>query len=103
MIAGMNSLNNSVPTGLSHTLMNVKNVMGGSMIAIGLILSIIGWNRKAPETVTQTVKGAEVVLNNSESQNFNWRAFMGLTFAIIGTGILILPGDKQLEAERYGR
>lgn len=83
--------------------MNVKNVIAASMIGIGLILSIIGWNKKAPETVTQEIKGAEVVLKNSESQHFNWRAFMGIALAIIGTGVLILPGDKQLEAERYGR
>jgi len=83
--------------------MNVKNTLAACMIGVGIVLAIIGWNKKAPETVTQEIKGTEVVLKNSEAQHFNWRAFMGLTLAVIGLGILILPGDKQLEAERYGR
>lgn len=83
--------------------MNVKNIIALCMIGIGLIGSIIGMNRKSPETVTQEIKGTEVVLNNSESQHSNWRGIAGIALIVIGTGILILPGDKQLESERYGR
>jgi magnesium-transporting ATPase (P-type) len=83
--------------------MSVKNSIAASLLFIGLVISIIGWNKKAPETVSQEVKGTEVVLNNSDSQHFNWRAFMGLTLCVVGVGLIILPDPKQLEAERYGR
>lgn len=84
-------------------MMNVKNAVAASLLFIGLVISIIGWTKKAPETETEEIKGTEVVVRNSDSQHFNWRAFMGLTFSVVAIGLFILPGPEKLEAERYGR
>jgi len=77
--------------------------MGASLLFVGLVISIIGWNKKGPETLTQDIQGTEVVIKNSDAQHFNWRAFMGLTFAILGTGLWAFPSQKKFEEWRYGR
>ncbi len=83
--------------------MNVKNAIAASLLFIGLLISIVGWSKKGPEQNDFKYEGQEVVVKNSESQHFNWRAFMGLTFCVVAVGLLILPGPEKIEAERYGR
>ncbi|MEO0898399.1 MAG: hypothetical protein AAFY71_18450 [Bacteroidota bacterium] len=83
--------------------MNVKNAIATGLVVFGLILAITGFNKKAGETVDYDYDGTEQVLRNSESQHFNWRAFLG--FAVSGIGFLLyaFPSQKDIEARRYGQ
>lgn len=83
-------------------MLNVKNAIAATLIFVGLIFSIIGWSKKSGDTIETEIKGQELVVRNSDSQHFNWRAFMGLTLCVVAVGFFILPGPEKLEAERYG-
>jgi len=82
--------------------MSVKNAIATGMLVFGLVLSILGFQKKAPEVVTEEVKETKVELRNSDSLHFNWRALLG--FLTVGTGFLLyaFPSQKDLEARRYG-
>lgn len=82
--------------------MNVKNAIATGLLIFGLILSIIGFNKKSDETTSKEIQGTEQVVRNSESQHFNWRAFLGLAVAGIGVLLYIFPSQEDFEARRYG-
>lgn len=82
--------------------MNVKNAIATGMLIFGLILAIRGFSKKSDEVITEEIQGTEQVVRNSDSQHFNWRAFLG--FSVVGIGILlyIFPSQEDFEARRYG-
>lgn len=82
--------------------MNVKNAIATGMLIFGLVLSIVGFNKKSDDVINEEIQGTELVVRNSDSQHFNWRAFFGLAVAGIGVLLYIFPSQKDFEARRYG-
>lgn len=81
--------------------MSVKNAVGTSLIVIGLLLALVGWNKRGGETVTKDIRDTEVVVRNIDNYNLNWRAFFGLTFAGLGLGLVAFPSNKKIEEGRF--
>ncbi|MCI4668452.1 MAG: hypothetical protein MRZ79_09955 [Bacteroidia bacterium] len=82
--------------------MSVKNAIATGMLIFGLVLAVRGYGKKSDEVITEEIQNTEVVVRNSESQHFNWRAFLG--FAVAGIGVLLyaFPSQDDFEARRYG-
>ena len=78
---------------------DVKNVVGWSLIVAGLILTISGFNIEGTEQVTQTIQGMEVPLKSMDGYQWNWRAFVGLGAFFTGFGLWFFPSSRVIEAE----
>ena len=71
--------------------MKIQQGLATGLLLIGLVLSIIGFSFQNQETRTIKARDQEIVLNNSDAKNFNWRLFMGVNCVALGILILALP------------
>ncbi|TAE47453.1 MAG: hypothetical protein EAZ89_17835 [Bacteroidetes bacterium] len=79
----------------------MKNAIGGSLLAFGLLIMIIGFNKSSGATITNKIDGKEYVYNNTSSYNLNWRAFFGGVCIFFGAGLLIFPSQRVIDAGKY--
>ena len=76
---------------------DVKNVIGWSLIIAGLILTMSGFNIAGEEVVTKTINGMETPLRSMDGYQWNWRAFMGLGAFFTGFGLWFFPSMRVIE------
>ncbi|MEM6764008.1 MAG: hypothetical protein AAF824_02885 [Bacteroidota bacterium] len=79
----------------------MKNFFGTILLVSGLFIMIVGWSRRDSETVTEEVNGTEIVVKNSEAENFNWRSFYGGLIAFFGFVGLVFPSQKVIDGGKF--
>ncbi len=79
----------------------MKNFFGTVLLVSGLIIMIVGYNRRDEPTKVEEVNGTEIVVKNSEAENFNWRSFYGGLIAFFGVAGLAFPSQKVIDGGKF--
>ena len=79
----------------------MKNLFGTVLLFVGLIIMIAGYNRRGDNTKVEEVNGTEIVVKNSEAENFNWRSFYGGLIAFLGVSSLLFPSQQTIDAGKF--
>lgn len=79
----------------------MKNLFGTVLLVVGLIILVAGFNRRGDATIVDNVNGTEIVVKNSEAENFNWRSFYGGLIAFLGVSSLLFPSQQTIDAGKF--
>lgn len=79
-------------------MMTLRQGIGFLLILTGLVIAIAGFSISSDATVSKTINGQEVVLDNSADHHANWRSWIGFIFLGIGVVTIAFPSQETIRS-----